>query len=60
MLGIAEVIKEVFVIRYAGIAIKGQSDRHSVIASDVLSAQMPSDMLHIAGTFASLIQSERD
>lgn len=60
MLGIAEVITESFVIRHAGTAIKGQSDRHSVIASGMLSPQMPPDTLHIAGTFTSLAQSETD
>lgn len=58
MLAIAVVITEPFVMRYAGIAIKGQSDMHSVIASDALSLQMPSDTLRIAGTFASLIHGE--
>lgn len=58
MLGIAEAITESCAIRHAGTAIKGQCDMHSVIASDVLSAQMPSDTLHIAGTFASLDQGD--
>lgn len=58
MLGIAEAITKSFVIRHAAAAIKGQCDMHSVIASDVLSAQMPSDTLHIAGTFASLVQTD--
>lgn len=54
----AEAITESFVIRHAGKALKGQCNMHSVIASNVLSLQMPSDMLHIAGKFASVVQSE--